>query len=75
MFSPISVAKSPRIDPGGASTGFVGPIIVRQQVIASSPRDPRHHDGPAGDEVDELAEERLLAVLAVVLLGRRRAGS
>ena len=37
MFSPISVAKSPRIEPGGASTGFVGPISVRQQVMASSP--------------------------------------
>ena len=30
MFSPINVAKSPRIDPGGAWMGFVGPISVRQ---------------------------------------------
>jgi hypothetical protein len=37
MFSPINVAKSPRIEPGAASTGFVGPISVRQHVIASSP--------------------------------------
>ena len=68
MFSPIRVAKSPRIDPGGASTGLVGPISVRQQLMASSPVMRRDHDGARGDELDQLTEERLVAMFAVVLL-------
>ena len=37
MFSPINVAKSPRIEPGGAWIGLVGPMSVRQASIADSP--------------------------------------
>ena len=69
MFSPISVAKSPADRPGGASTGFGRPhqrAPAGDRVLA---RDRRDHDGARGDEVDELAEERLVAVFAVVLLG------
>ena len=66
-----SVAKSPRIVPGAESAGFVAPIIVRTPAIASSPRDREREDRAGGDEVDELAEERLALVLGVVLARER----
>jgi hypothetical protein len=37
IFSPISVAKSPRIEPGGALIGSVGPMRARHASIADSP--------------------------------------
>ena len=69
MFVPISIAKSPRIEPGAASSGF-----GRADHLARGPDRLgalEHHrdDRPGGDEVDELAEERALGVLGVVALG------
>jgi hypothetical protein len=51
----ISVAKSPRIEPGAASIGLVAPI--------------HRHERAARDELDQLRKERLALVLAVVALG------
>ena len=68
-FWPTSRAKSPRIEPGAASSGFGGADDLargRDGVVAlEHQRDERAR----GDEVDELAEERLALVLGVVLLG------
>ena len=66
--SGIASARSPRIEPGCASAGFVAPIVVRIVAIAPSPSTTSAHVGAGGDELDELAEERLLAVLGVVRL-------
>ena len=68
----IDVAKSPRIVPGSASAGFVAPIVFahrRDRALALDDERPRRR---GGDERDELAEERLLAVLGVVLLAELR---
>src|SRR5207245_2409559 len=45
-FSVISTAKSPRIVPGGASRGFVGPISVRTTDVASGPSATNASTGP-----------------------------
>src|ERR1700722_20043417 len=37
MFWPISMAKSPRIEPGAASSGLVAPIVCRAALTASRP--------------------------------------
>ena len=37
MFWPISIAKSPRIEPGAASSGLVAPITWRAALTASAP--------------------------------------
>ena len=37
MFLPTSSAKSPRIEPGAASSGFVAPMTCRAARIASLP--------------------------------------
>ena len=65
-FWPTSSAKSPRIEPVAASSGFVAPITWR---AARRPRALEDHrdERAGGDEVDELAEERLALVLGVVL--------
>ena len=72
MFLPTSIAKSPRIEPG------VGLERVRRADHLAGGRDgllalEHHRDQRAGgDEVDQLAEERLALVLGVVLLGELR---
>ena len=37
MLAPISIAKSPRIEPGAASSGLVAPISCRAALTASVP--------------------------------------
>ena len=66
-FSVSSTARSPRIVPGGASAGLVGPISVRTifQVSARAGDDHDHGRAPA-DELDEVAVEGLAGVLGVV---------
>jgi hypothetical protein len=63
-----SAAYSPRIEPGAASSGFVAPISCRAAATASRPSSTAATRGP-GDELDQLAEERLLRVLGVVAAG------
>lgn len=67
MLKVTSRAKSPRIDPGAASTGWwrrsAGGLDGFGAFEDSS--DQR----AAGDEVNQLAEEGLFAVLGVVLVG------
>ena len=70
MFCPTSIAKSPRIEPGAASSGFVAPMSWRAALTASWPSRTSGDERAAGDEVHELAEERPLGVLGVVRLGR-----
>ena len=70
MFLPTSSAKSPRIEPGRGlervgradhlAGGDDGLVALEHQ------RDQR----PRGDELDQLAEERLALVLGVVALGQ-----
>ena len=55
--------------PGRASAGFVAPIVVRTTEIAPSPSSAERQRRRRSDELDQLAEERLLGVLRVVLLG------
>ena len=69
MFWPTAIAKSPRIEPVVASSGLVAPITWRAALIASSPSSTIATIGPEVMNVDELAEERPLGVLGVVLLG------
>ncbi len=69
MFSDSSRARSPRIVPGAESSGLVAPIIVRTVATALGPLEGHGHERPGGDELDELAEERLALVLRVVALG------
>ena len=64
-----SRAKSPRIVPGPAFTGSVAPASARNASIARGPLDDQGHQRAAGDELDQRAEERPLAVLGVVGLG------
>ena len=52
-----------------ASSGFVAPITWRAALIASSPSRTSATIGPEVMKLDELAEERALRVLGVVLLG------
>ena len=66
--SGIDIARSPRIEPGSASAGFVAPIVLRSVAIAPSPSTTSAQRRPRRDELDELAEERLLLVLGVVRL-------
>ena len=70
--SGIESARSPRIVPGAASAGFVAPIVLRHDRDRALALEHERERRRRGDEVDELAEERLLAVLGVVLLGERR---
>ena len=75
MFWPTSIAKSPRIEPVVASSGFVAPITWRAAVDGLVALEHHRDERRGGDEVDELAEERPLRVLGVVRLGelaRRR---
>ena len=65
----MTVARSPRIVPGGASAGSVGPISIPPQRDRVVPLNLGHDHRATGDEVDELPVERLVAMLAVVLLG------
>ena len=74
MFLPTSSAKSPRIEPVAASIGLVAPISWRAALTASSPSRIAATSGPLGDELDELAEERPLGMLGVVLLGELTRG-
>jgi hypothetical protein len=46
MFWPTSIAKSPRIEPGAASSGFVAPITWRAEVTASCPSSTSATSGP-----------------------------
>ena len=55
--------------PGVGVCGFVAPIVVRTTAIAPSPSTTSASVGAEVMNVDQLAEERLLAVLGVVLLG------
>ena len=71
MFSESRAAKSPRIVPGAESSGFVAPIIVADDRIADLAAHGEREHRPRGDEVDELAEERLALVLGVVLASER----
>ena len=69
MFSPISRAWSPRMVPGADLTGSVAPARARNASTARGPSSTIATSGPRGDELDQLAEERLLRVLGVVRLG------
>ena len=64
-----SSAKSPRIDPGTASIGLVAPIRDRAAGHRVLPLQHHRDQRPARDELDQVGEERLARVLAVVLLG------
>ena len=68
-FSVISVARSPRIVPGGRVGGVGGAHQLPPQRDRVVPLHLGQDHGATGDEVDELAVERLVAMLAVVLLG------
>ena len=46
MFWPTSIAKSPRIEPGAASSGLVAPITWRAAFTASSPSSTIATSGP-----------------------------
>ena len=46
MFWPTAIAKSPRIEPGAASIGFVAPITWRAAAIACSPSSTIATSGP-----------------------------
>ena len=46
MFWPTSIAKSPRIEPVLASSGFVAPMIWRAAVTAESPSSTSATSGP-----------------------------
>ncbi len=70
MFWPTSTAKSPRIEPVVASSGFVAPMTWRAAFTASSPSSTIATSGAEVMNVDELAEERLALVLGVVLARR-----
>ena len=70
MFWPTSIAKSPRIEPGAASSGLVAPITWRAASTAGSPSSTIATSGPEVMNVDQLAEERLAVVLGVVPLGQ-----
>ena len=69
-----SVPNSPRIEPASASTGLVAPISWRAAVTAFGPSSTSGDQRAAGDELDQLAEEGLLGVLGVVLVGDRLVG-
>ena len=69
--SGIATAKSPRSEPGSASAGFVAPIVVRAVRDRALALEHERERRPGGDEVDELAEERLRLVLGVVLFRER----
>ena len=66
-----SVPNSPRIDPASASTGSVTPINCRAALIEFGPSSTIATSGPPVMKEDELAEEALLGVLGVVLVGDR----
>ena len=70
--SGIASARSPRIVPGAASAGFGRahrrPHDRDRRLALEHERERRRR----GDELDELAEERLLRVLGVVLARRAR---
>ena len=72
-FRVISSAKSPRIEPGAAR-----PVGGADQLTGSrngfGPLEHGGHQHPPGDELDQLTEERLLAVLGVVVVGDRFGG-
>ena len=70
-FCAVSSAKSPRIVPGAASCGRVAPTIARTTAIAFGPSKAGRDERARRDEVDEAAEERLLAMDGVVPLGER----
>ena len=67
MFWPTAIAKSPRIEPGAASSGFVAPMTWRAAVDRLVALEDHRDERARGDELDELAEERLALVLGVVL--------
>ena len=69
-FSERSVARSPRIVPGAESAGFVAPISAADAGDRVLAADGEREHGPGGDEVDELAVERLASMLGVVLSPR-----
>ena len=46
MFWPTSTAKSPRIEPGAASSGLVAPITWRAAFTACSPSSTIATSGP-----------------------------
>ena len=68
-FCAVSSAKSPRIVPGAASFGRVAPTIVADDRDRVRALDGERDERARGDEVDERAEERALAVDRVVALG------
>ena len=67
------VAKSPRMVPGSASSTLVAPTIVRtsEKVLSAGPSTTIANTGERVRKLDQLAEERLVGVLGVVLLGER----
>ena len=74
MLKVTSSAKSPRIEPGAASTGLVAPISWRAAGDRFGALEHHRDQRAAGDEGDQLAEEGLLGVLGVVLVGDRLVG-
>ncbi len=64
-----SRARSPRIEPGAASSGSVAPIDLARRVDGLVALEHRGDERPPGDELDQLAEEGLLGVLGVVATG------
>ena len=69
MFWPTSIAKSPRIEPGGRLERVGGADHLARGLDRLLALEHHRDDRAGGDELDELAEERLAVVLGVVLLG------
>ena len=67
---PTSIAKSPRIEPGAASSGLVAPITWRAALTASSPSSTSATSGPEVMNSTSSPKNGLPVVLGVVLLGQ-----
>ena len=65
------MAKSPRIEPGAASSGLVAPITWRAAATASSPSSTMATSGPEVMNSTSSSKNGLPVVLGVVALGER----
>ncbi len=74
MLKVTSSAKSPRIEPGAASTGIGRADELARRRNGFLAFKHGGYERAARDELDELAEERLLGVLGVVLVCGRLVG-
>ena len=70
MFWPTSIAKSPRIEPVRGLERVRGADHLAGGLDRLVALEHHRDERAGGDELDELAEERLAVVLGVVLLGQ-----